>query len=357
MNRIEEINVKHERLRALLKAQQADALWLRMTRNLAWLTAGADASIPADSDTGAYSVLVTPERRVIYTTNIEATRLRGEEKFEELGFEVHEFPWHAAEEPSAARLLQDTDPAVEAAIQPLRVVLMQPEQERFRALGGDAAAALDEAIRASKPGDTEFEVAARLDAACRARGGLAVVNLIASDERISQYRHPLATHKKVDKYLMMVVCIRRGGLVVSGTRLAYFGSLPADIAEKARKVAAIDAAVMVATRPGRVLSEVFADLLAAYAAQGEADQWRNHHQGGPAGYNAREWISGPEDSRRVQAGMTFAWNPSIVGCKSEDTILVDDSGFEIVSAASDDWPMINVDVNGTSVSRPGIIEL
>jgi antitoxin VapB len=156
---------------------------------------------------------------------------------------------------------------------------------------------------------------------------------------------------------MIVVCMRRGGLVMAGTRLAYIGSMPAQVVEKARKVAAIDAAVMVATRPGRTHSDVFRDLQAAYAAQGEADQWRYHHQGGPAGYNSREWIVTPGDMRPVQAGVAYAWNPSIVGCKSEDTILVQDNGFEIVSGAADDWPMIEVNVSGQVVKRPGILEI
>jgi antitoxin VapB len=357
MDRLQEIEVKHNRLRELLTQRHADGIWLQRTRNIAWVTAGADASIPADSETGAYSVLVTVDKRVIYSNNIEATRLRAEENFESLGFSFHEFPWHTAENPTGAHLLVDTSSLVEQDMQQLRLVLMESEQERFRALGQDTAAALNEAIRAVRTGDAEFEIAARLDAACRARGGLAVVNLIATDERISKFRHPLATNKKLENYTMVVVCMRRGGLVVSGTRLAYIGKLPAEIAEKANKCAAIDAAVMLATKPGRALSEVFADLQAAYAEQGEAEQWQYHHQGGPAGYNAREWIVAPNDMRTVQANGAYAWNPSVVGCKSEDTILVGENGFEIVSSAPGDWPMIDIKVGDQTVKRPGILEI
>ena len=357
MNRLDEINAKHDLLRGLLAEHQADALWLGHTRNVAWFTAGADSSIPVDSDNGAYNILITADKRVIYTDNIEVTRLRAEEDFESLGFEFHEFPWYAREEPSVAHLISDSIAVIESQLQQFRVVLTPDEQERYRTLGRDAAAALDEAIRAVRPGDTEFEMAARLDAACRARGAVATVNLVATDERISQFRHPLATFKRLEKYAMIVVCMRRGGMVVAGTRLAYIGSLPAEIAEKARKVAYIDAAVMAATRPGRAHSAVFADLQAAYAAQGEDGQWQNHHQGGPAGYASREWIVTPTDERVVQAGSTYAWNPSIVGCKSEDTILVNADGFEVVSAAPADWPVIPVEIGGQVINRPGIIEL
>ncbi len=356
MQRIDEINVKHAKVSELLAKRGAGGLWLRRTRNIGWITAGADASIPVDADYGAYSVLVTPDKRIVYTTNIEAARLRGEEHFEDLGFEYAEFPWHSPRTLDLPGLLTD-EADVEDDIQQLRWALTEGERERFRALGQDAAAALEEAVRAIRPGETEFEIASRLDAACKIRGGLAAVNLVGTDDRISQYRHPLATMKKLDKYAMVVVCMRRGGLVVAATRFVHFGPLPAEIQEKLHKIAAIDAAVIAASRVGRTLGDAFSDLLAAYDAQGESEQWRLHHQGGLIGYIGRERIvTSPDDATPIHDGHAFAWNPSIVGCKSEDTVLVNESGFEIVTD-SGNWPTVSVDVNGQTIRRPGILEL
>ncbi|MEO8396109.1 MAG: hypothetical protein ABI700_24155, partial [Chloroflexota bacterium] len=42
----------------------------------------------------------------------------------------------------------------------------------------------------------------------------------------------------------------------------------------------------------------------------------------------------PGDTRVIEAGQAFACKPSIVGCKSEDTILIGRNGFEIVTQAS-----------------------
>jgi antitoxin VapB len=195
-----------------------------------------------------------------------------------------------------------------------------------------------------------------MQAECRERGGVAVVALVASDERVSRFRHPLPTIKQVEKYAMLVVCMRRAGLIVSATRLVYFGAVPADLQAKLQQVAAIDAAAMVATQPGRSLGDVFADLQAAYAAQGVPDQWQYHHQGGPAGYGARERIATPGDPTVIQAHQLFAWNPSVVGCKSEDTILVGERGFEIVSHTGN-WPTVDVEVGGQMVKRPAILSL
>ncbi len=356
MERLQEVDHKHEAIRALLKRHSAEGLWMCRTRNLAWFTAGADASIPTDAETGMYSILITATRRAIYTSNIEATRLRAEERFEDLGFEIVEYPWYTPKEPEKVGVISD-DGTIEDEIQQLRWVLLEAEQERFRALGRDAAAAIDEAARAVRAGDTEWEIAARLDAACKKRGGLAVVNLIGTDERIAQHRHPLATSKRLEKTAMLVVCMRRHGLVVSATRFVSVGAPSAELQEKVRKIAAIDAVTMVASTPGRTLGQVFTALQEAYAAYGEEDQWKYHHQGGLAGYAPRERVATPGDATKIQVGHTFAWNPSIVGCKSEDTILLNADSFDIVTQASGDWPMVEVNLSGQIVKRPGILQI
>jgi antitoxin VapB len=354
MNRTDEINLKHDRLKHYLAANHLDSLLLRRTRNIAWFTAGADASIPVDSEVGMYGILVTPTARTIIADNIESERIHAEERFEDFGFDYQTPNWWEMRMPD---VMSDLDDAVEGDIQQMRWALTEGEQDRLRSLGRDTAAALEEAAGAIQPGMTEFEIASNLAAACLKRGGWALVNLIGTDERISQFRHPMATDKKLDKLALMVVCMRRHGLIVSGSRFVHVGAAPAELREKIQKAAAIDAAVMIATRPGRTLGDAFADLQAAYAAQGEADQWKFHHQGGSAGYVARERVATPGDSTLIEDHQMFAWNPSIVGAKSEDTILITGDTFEIVSAASPSFPTVMVDVNGQSVARPGVLEI
>jgi antitoxin VapB len=355
MNRFEEVEHKHAQLRALMEQHGVGALWLRKARNVAWFTAGTNPVIAADGDNGAYSALVTADKRVLLTNPIEAPRIRAEDKIEELGFELRSTPWYQPYTPPEPGLATD-DGALADALAALRLVMTEAEMERARALGKDTGAALEAAARAIRPGDTEYQIAARMAANCRETGGFALVTLVASDERIFNFRHPYATAKTLDKYAMLVVCNRREGLVISATRLVYFGALPDDLAVRNRKVAALDAAAMTATRPGRTQGEAFADIQAAYAAQGEADQWQYHHQGGSAGYGPREVIATPTDTTPIRSGMIFAWNPSIPGCKSEDTILVSESGFEILSQTGD-YPTLDAQANGQTVKRPAILAL
>jgi hypothetical protein len=58
----------------------------------------------------------------------------------------------------------------------------------------------------------------------------------------------------------------------------------------------------------------------------------------------------------VKPGQAFAWNPSITGTKSEDTILIDEKGCEVITAMAD-WPQIPVQVEGRLIERPTILEV
>ena len=49
-------------------------------------------------------------------------------------------------------------------------------------------------------------------------------------------------------------------------------------------------------------------------------------------------------------------NPSIAGVKSEDTILVTDSGMEVLTAI-DGWPLLPATVAGMEYPRPAILEV
>jgi antitoxin VapB len=234
--------------------------------------------------------------------------------------------------------------------------LTPEEGDKFRELGQICATAMAEAIRAVQPGMTEYEIAAILGQATQKQGAQPIVNLIATDERIFKFRHPLPTGKKLEKYAMLVLCGRRWGLIASITRLAHFGPLPDELKRKETAVAQIDAAMIAATRPGAALKDVFERATAVYAQTGFPDEWKLHHQGGPAGFEPREYVATPTATEIVVAGQAYAWNPSITGTKSEDSILVGENGNEVVTAVSD-WPMLSVEVNGQTILRPKILEI
>jgi len=236
----------------------------------------------------------------------------------------------------------------------LRAQPTPEEGSRYRELGKLCAQGMRQAIDGVRPGISEFEVAGLLTQSVESKGVQVVVNLVASDDRIFSYRHPLPTDKKLRKYAMLVLCGRKWGLICSVTRFVHFGALPDEIRQKAEAVARIDAEMIAATRPGRTLGDVFNQAQSAYTAAGYSDEWQLHHQGGSAGYAPREVTASPASIEPILVGQAFAWNPSITGTKSEDTILVGEDSNEIITEMAD-WPSIEVQVDQHVLKRPAIL--
>ncbi len=156
---------------------------------------------------------------------------------------------------------------------------------------------------------------------------------------------------------MLVLCGRKWGLVCSVTRLVHFGRLPDDLRREAEACARVDATFIAATRPGRSLGEIFKRATDTYAETGFANEWHLHHQGGPAGYEPREYLGTPNSNDVVALGQAYAWNPSITGYKSEDTILVGESGNKVLTTTSG-LPTLSVTLaDGQTIARPAILEI
>jgi Xaa-Pro aminopeptidase len=368
MSQIEERKAKHQRVREYLQSHGLDAVLLSRRCNYSWFTCGGRNYVNTADEVGNSWLLVGREGAWVLTTNVEATRLRAEE-FAGADVEVIEFPYfdEAARSAAFAKALAGrrvaTDacppwlslPALESDFDRLRWTLTPQEVARYRALCRDAAAAVETAARQVRPGQTEDQAAGVLAGLVYSTGCLPCVLLVAGDERVVKFRHPLPTRQAIRRYFMLVVCAERDGLVAACTRLASFGRPGEDLVARHRAVATVDAAMILATRPGTTLGAVYDEGRRAYAAVGYPEEWRLHHQGGSCGYLPREIIAGPGMNVPVLADQAFAWNPSITGTKSEDTILCTAAGPEVL-AGKTDWPTLEVQWQGKTIRRPAILE-
>lgn len=359
-----ELDLKLDRIRHLLDESNLDAVLLRRSDNFAWATCGADSHINTADSMGIASLLITKTNHFLVTNNIEASRLMQEEGLAEQGWESRVSPWFGGDDQIASlthgiKLGADTSFPhaldLSGEIASIRSQLTPEEGERYRELGCLCTQGMRQSIDTVKPGMSEYEIAGLLAQSVESRGVQAVVNLIATDERIFSYRHPLPTDKKLRNYAMLILCGRKWGLICSVTRLVHFGPLPDEVRQKAEAVARIDAEMIVATRPGHTLGDIFSRAQFAYAAAGFPDEWQLHHQGGSAGYAPREITATPGSPEIILVGQAFAWNPSIAGAKSEDTILVGESSNEIITEMAG-WPSIEVQVGEQIIERPAILE-
>jgi len=360
-----EFEQKYTQVIRLLDQNRLGALLLRKTSSFAWATCGASSYVNKASSNGDSMLLITPKDRYLITNNIEAPRMEKEEKLHEQGWKFHVKPWQVQINDIKMLIgdqaLGSDGPFSEAVdlseeLSRLRAVLTADEVKRFRSLGRLCAAAMDKAARSILPGQTEHQISARLAYEAEKRGVQDIVNLVATDDRIFHFRHPLPTVKKMNRYAMVVLCGRRWGLVCSLTRFVYFGKLPEELKYKSRALAQIDASLISATRPGNKLKYLFQTIIESYDKLGFPDEWKLHHQGGPAGYEPREWLVTPNCEDIVKVNQTYAWNPSIRGAKSEDTLLVGETGNEVLSII-DDWPKLSFEINGDEYMRPAILEI
>jgi antitoxin VapB len=177
------------------------------------------------------------------------------------------------------------------------------------------------ALDALEPGATEDHLAA--DLLARLPGLRAPVVLVAADERIERYRHPLPVGAPIRRRVMLVLVAERWGLNVAITRFRELEPPSDGLRARIGAVEEVEQAFHEATRAGATLGDVFAAGQRAYAAAGYPEEWRDHHQGGTIAYQGRETIATPDDATPIVAGMAFAWNPSIRGAKAEDTFVLE----------------------------------
>ncbi|HEX2112481.1 MAG TPA: M24 family metallopeptidase [Gaiellaceae bacterium] len=322
-----------------------------------WLLCGRGRPVDTAAPDAGYAVVLVRERALVLTPNIEAGRAKTEERFEELEYELISYPWHEGPAPAIARLtagarvVSDTD--LDASLASLRRRLSAEERGRYRAAAADAAAAMVNVVRCLSPEQRETEVAGELARETHARGFTAPVILVAGDARQKVHRHPVPTDARLGRHALVAVTAERDGLHTSLTRLVSFGPPPHELVALVEAVAAVDAAVLTASVPGRTVGEAFDVLADAYAERGFPDEWRLHHQGGLTGYRGREVFAVAGSGALIPESCAVAWNPSITGgAKSEDTALVGPDGVEIVTRTAE-LPELTLD----GITRPAIVEL
>ena len=342
--------------------------------NFSWLTAGGSNGIDLSREAGAGALLVRNDgKRFVLANRIEMQRLLDEELAGE-EFEPIEFPWEQEKASptflatcalsllsKGALLGSDIDigaasSPVDGAISRCRFQLTAAEIERFRLLASEAAQTVGSLAKELVPGETEQEVARRVADALAVHNLRAVVNLVAADERIQKYRHPLPTDRRWQKVLMIVVCARRGGMIASFTRIVCHGAIPEELRRRTLAAARVNAQLLAATRPYATGADLFQLAANAYADEGFTGEERLHHQGGASGYRTRDWVAHPACTEQVQLNQLFAWNPSVTGTKVEETCITTAEGVEVLTTTPD-WPQIPVSIEGREYFSPDVLSL
>lgn len=345
---------KIQKLRRLLIEKDLCAVVIEKQHNFSWLTGGR-GFIGLASENACGNLVVTKDEAFLLANNIEANRLATEE----IPFPVTKkvYPWH--EDEKRGKLLNEltsgkhaTDSDLAKEFFGLRIHLDQGETQRFREYGKLAAEQLEEAMKNLKEGDSELLLAGEISKRLWSIGIEPTTLLIAFDERIARYRHPLPTHNRLVKTAMGVICVRYKGLFLSATRMASLGKIGDELRRKHQAVCKVDVTAIRQTVQGAKFSDIFGKVKEAYESTGFGDEWQYHHQGGLTGYMGREQRLLPQSDFIVEEQQAFAYNPTITGTKSEDTIVTLSKGNEIATHTGK-WEYITEE----GIARPDILIL
>jgi antitoxin VapB len=365
-----EIDVKTDRLVRLAHAAGLGGILLQAQRNVAWLTGGRSNRIDGSREAGAGALLVSASgRRLVVANAIEMPRLLNE-TVAGLGFDAIEYPWiddqsdpgaavkRAQHAISAARIGADgvfaDAVSIESAMTQIRAPLTGEEVARYRSLGREMGIAIGGFCHAVEPGTTEQEIAGELSAVVSRAGARPIVVLIAADERIARYRHPVPSEAAWRDTLLVVLCAERHGLVVSLSRIVCLRPPSTELSSRTFATAQVFAHLLDATRTGTTGAELYSVAVSAYLTNGFAGEELRHHQGGATGYRSREWVAHPHSADVVQATQAFAWNPSITGTKVEDTVLLADGKYENLTVTPG-WPEIAFEAGGQPLAAAGLL--
>ena len=346
--------VKRQRVLDILDAAGRDSVLLTTHTALTWYLDGSRVHISVAGDPIA-ALLVDRDGDHLVTFNNEAGRIAAEEL--PPGVNLRTVPWYgnlhqAAAAAGSGNGLPLAETEVAAELRAARQQLLPAESARYARLGAEVAVMMTDVLSTARPDITEFEVASALASRVVAAGAEPLVLLCNGSSR-SGFRHPLATHSPLGRRAMAVVCARRDGLVANITRWVRFDAGTAEELDAEARIAAVEADIFDATVPGARLDGIFAEIKAAYLRHGfGADQWEQHHQGGPAGYAGRDPRVTSAVTDLVVPGQTFTWNPSGPGVKIEDTVQLTDSGLRVLTV-DPRWP--TTAVNG--LQRPVTLQL
>jgi Xaa-Pro dipeptidase len=368
LTRQAEFDEKLSRIRGFLTRHGLNGIVFNGQNYFAWATGGGENYVVLGHDYGVGYLLVTHESVTVLANNIEIHRFTAEE-FNGIDVSKIEFwscPWHTDDQ-IAVEIRQRVGNGkwasdcglpgsvpLPADFVQLTYALAPYEIERYRKLGKDCSVAMEEALEDVRPGMRETDIAALI---CRGMFDHNVrpqLALVAADHRVMQFRHAIPTQNKLKKHLMGVLCGKRGGLIINVTRMVYFGrKLPEELRRKHDAVCAIDVVLNSGTVAGRPVNAIFNEAVEEYRRQGFATEWQLHHQGGPTGYQGRSYRGTPTETRTVLANQAFAWNPSITGTKSEDTIMAatGEQGIEFLSSPTKRWPTLIVERNKSRYRR------
>ena len=342
--RAEELAEKERRLRAFMAEQGLGAILLTTHANFAWATGGGSNCVATNTETGVASLLFTPRRSSSSATTWSASA-SWRKRSPISTFTVVHYPWDepdlagSVQRLASGRVAADTAVPGTEPLRPefaaLRYALTPAEVTRYRELGLRMGLVMTRACYEVRPGLAEHQIAAMLGG--RPPGLWHRADRPARGD--GRARLPLPP-SRADRAQAGAACDARrrrphGRAHRHDDAHGPLRRVARRTAPQARRRGPGRYRLHHRHASGRPRRRHLPGRPRRLRQTGFPDEWRLHHQGGATGYAGRDYRATAHTTAVVQPSQAFAWNPTIAGTKSEDTILATEGGPQILTATRD----------------------
>ena len=365
-NTLHELQLKHDKIKKLLKEKNLDGIVFTTHSSFKWLSCGRVNDVLKNENASLVYFFITPDKKYFIASRSDSSRVMAEE-LDGLEYESVLYNWYNESVFDAVKRLGNykkigSDFAsgstvfIPDEIASIRAELTEYEIGRYKKTCAEYTALLTDYCLKIKPGMTEIEIANGLLCAGLDRYIKFPALMVGSDERISLYRHPAATDKKVKKYVLFATVVEREGICANISRSVHFGTAPEELKTKQDAVNTIEASYQSYSTPGVTLGEIFEKGKKAYEDTGYAGEWENHLQGGISGYSPLEFLAFENSSVKIKENNIVVWNPTIKGAKAEDPVHISKNG-PLQYSIDSRWPSKEYTISQKKFIRPVILEI
>ena len=358
-----EFDIKVKRIHSYMKEYGYDAIVIGTQANFSWISCGGTSHVITSTDMGEAILIITETEKICIANTMDARRII-EQELAGLGFQLVSLKWFdTPRDEYAANIIKDMNALSDFPIAGadnnfkkfynLHYPLTEPEIERYRILGREAEEVLWNVAKRIRPGMSGSDVETLL--ICEyARKKISVpVMIIGVDEEISSWRHPIPWDKEIKNSVMIVLGIKRSGLIVPITRMVQFGNVPDDMIKKFDAVCTIAADTILSCKAGAKFKDISMRQKDLYKQLGYADEWEKHFVGGLTGYIVSDGSLCMDENAVMTDGMTFNWYVTITGVNTEDTMITTKEGYELFTV-NDIWPTRKIETGKGTVKIPDI---
>lgn len=355
---------KQRRLRKYMQENDYEYALISRRDNFAWFTCGGYNTVLRNSEYGFGTLLVSMDHVCLFSYYMDADRIFCDE-LTGLDIEKIILKWYQdSKEENAMKLTGGkrtiSDIPVPGAdylpqvFQSLEFPMTEHEAELYRELGTLCDRLLTNIADQISPGMSEQEIESMILYEYGMQAMTPKVLLVGSDERITNYRHPCASNKKLDKLALIHPAAEKGNLHANITRMIYFGDkLPDEIEQKYDLLNQLQAQFFAMAKPGVHFMDIYDRRKQLLAAAGYPEEWENHFPGDIMGYMigcGYDFVKDAVLTDRMPLDIFI----TLRGAKVEELAMTGPNGAECLSA-SGYWPVKNYSYGGKDYKLPVIM--